>query len=599
MSIDMPGYTVTLAPMKFLHKLSMFAILSALALPLAGQAKQHPNILFIAMDDLNDWIGPLGGHPQAITPNLDRLAAEGILFTNAHCPAASCNPSRTAIMTGLAPTTSGLYRNDQNMREALPDAELLPAWFRRHGYQALGSGKMLHYFIDQRSWDAYFPAKEREDPFPRTYYPKERPVSLPHAGDWMYRETDWAELPVDDQTYGGDYLVSQWVAEQLGVEHDRPFFLACGIYRPHEPWFVPEKYYEPFPLESIQLPPGYREDDLDDVPPLGQSLGRNRYFAHIQKHGQWKHGVRGYLASIYFADAMLGRVLDALEQSAYADNTIVVLWSDHGWHLGEKEHWQKYTGWRVCTRVPLMIKVPPGVSTLVEGTPAGVQCDQPVSLLDLFPTLTRLCRVPPKADNDGYDLTPLLRKPDAAWPHVAVTALDRLGRYAISGREYRYIHYEKGGEELYHIPSDRYEWTNLAGDPTHRKALMELRARAPRTPAPMIKTFTRGPRPPVKPKREVRTIPASSLPPVSPTGEDSCTLLFTNSGVEAVTVSWITFDGKQQIFHTLKQGEKAWQGTHPGHVWIFSNPAGKAYGGCIAPKQNAWVDLAPGRVKPR
>ena len=155
-----------------------------------------------------------------------------------------------------------------------------------------------------------------------------------------------------------DYSVTEWVSKQLSVEHDKPLFLACGIYRPHEPWFVPKKYFEPFPLESIQLPPGYREDDLDDLPPSGKKSGPNRYFAHIQKQGQWKQAIQSYLASIHFADAMLGRVLDALEKGPNADNIIIVLWSDHGWHLGEKQHWQKFTAWRACTRVPLMLRIP-------------------------------------------------------------------------------------------------------------------------------------------------------------------------------------------------------------------------------------------------
>ena len=153
-------------------------------------------------------------------------------------------------------------------------------------------------------------------------------------------------------------MYKRQVSQQLTKKHDRPFFLACGIYRPHEPWFVPKKYFEPFPLDSIQLPPGYKADDLDDLPPEGKRRGPNRYFAHIRKHEQWKPAVQGYLASIYFADTMLGHVLDALEKGPNADNTIVALWSDHGWHLGEKQHWQKFTAWRVCTRVPLIMRVP-------------------------------------------------------------------------------------------------------------------------------------------------------------------------------------------------------------------------------------------------
>lgn len=447
-----------------------------------------PNVLFIAVDDLNDWIGCMGGHPQTRTPNLDRLAASGVLFTNAYCPAASCNPSRSAIFSGLPPHRSGLYQNPQKMRAMLPEAELLPRYFSRHGYWAAGSGKMLHYVIDPPSWDEYFPDKAKDNPFPRTFYPKQRPVNLPRAGAWQYVETDWAALDVTDEQFGGDWLVTKWVGEQLQRGHDKPFFLACGIYRPHEPWFVPKNYFEPFPLKDIQLPPGYKAGDLDDVPAEGQRIGRNRYFAHIREQRQWKQGIQAYLASIHFADAMLGRVLDALERSPHRDNTLVVLWSDHGWHLGEKEHWQKFTGWRACTRVPLMVRVPPGGPALPEGTRAGSICHRPVSLVDLFSTLTDLCGLPAKPGIESRSLVPLLRDPKAEWPHAALTHLDRPQNYAISTERWRYIHYFDGGEELYDIETDPHEWRNLLhGEPEagHLARAAELRALAPANPAPI------------------------------------------------------------------------------------------------------------------
>ncbi|MBM3855018.1 MAG: iduronate-2-sulfatase, partial [Verrucomicrobia bacterium] len=279
-----------------------FLAIGALLCAQANAAARPPNVLFIALDDLNDWVGCLGGHPQAKTPNLDRLAASGVLFRNAYCAAPSCNPSRTAIFSGLPPHRSGLYQNPQKMREVMPQAELLPRYFSRHGYTATGSGKMLHYIIDPQSWDDYFPDKATDNPFPRTFHPAQRPVSLPRAGPWQYVETDWAALDVTDEQFGGDWLVTKWIGEQLQRAHPQPFFLACGIYRPHEPWFVPKQYFEPFPLESIQPGPGVKEGDLDDVPPTGQRIGRNRYFAHIQEHKQWKQGIQAYLASIYFAD---------------------------------------------------------------------------------------------------------------------------------------------------------------------------------------------------------------------------------------------------------------------------------------------------------
>ncbi len=353
------------------------------------------------------------------------------------------------------------------MRELLPDAELLPRYFSRHGYWSAGSGKMLHYFIDARSWDEYYPDKNGEDPFPPHVPWGARPKSLPRAGEWQYVETDWASFDVSDEQFGGDYLVTKWIGEQLSRSHEKPFFLACGIYRPHEPWFVPKKYFDLFPLDQVQLPPGYKADDLDDVPPAGQTIARNRYFPHIQQHDQWRHAIQAYLASIAYADAMVGRALDALDASAYRDNTIVVLWSDHGWHLGEKEHWQKYTGWRACTRVPLIIRTP-------GQTPAT--CAQPVSLLSLFPTLIELCGLPPKNDNDGPSLVPLLKDPRAPWTHFAATQLSRKGNFAISADSWRYIHYFNGGEELYDIEADPHEWINLANHPQHSAKLAEFRS---------------------------------------------------------------------------------------------------------------------------
>ncbi|MEM7011747.1 MAG: sulfatase [Verrucomicrobiota bacterium] len=469
---------------RIVQKLSW--ILAAIAISAA--AEQRPNILFIAVDDLNDWIGCMGGHPQTLTPNFDRLAKSGVLFTNAHCPGPACNPSRSAIMTGRSPHKSGMYTNGQKMREVMPDATLLSQYFRDHGYWAGGSGKILHYFVDAQSWDDYFPKKEKENPFPRTLYPDERPVNLPRGGPWQYVETDWAALDATDEEFGGDWLVSKWVGEQLQKEHDQPFFLACGIYRPHEPWFVPKKYFEPFPLEQIQLPPGYKKDDLEDLPPAGKRRGPNRYFEHIQSHGQWKQGLQGYLASIHFADAMLGRVLDALESGPNSENTILVLWSDHGWHLGEKEHWQKFTAWRAVTRVPLMIRIPKNAAPgLPNGTPVGAICDQPVNLLSLYPTLTELAGLPAKEDNDGPSLTPLLESVDADWPHASVTYLGEPGSYGLSAKDWRYIRYKNGDEELYDIANDPHEWTNLAAKPEHAERLAEFRALGPTEFAPLVK----------------------------------------------------------------------------------------------------------------
>ncbi|MBT3668180.1 MAG: sulfatase, partial [Opitutae bacterium] len=441
--------------------------------------EKSPNVLFIAIDDLNDWVGCLGGHPQTKTPNLDRLAASGTLFANAHCPAPACNPSRSAIFTGISPHVSGLYRNEQKMRDVLPDAELLPKTFSRSGYRAEGSGKMLHYFIDAQSWDEYFPARETENPFPQTMDPSKRPVSLIRGGSWQYYETDWGPINATDKEYGGDYSVVEWVGKRLSEKREKPFFLACGIYRPHEPWFVPKKYFDAFPIDEIKLPPGYVRNDLEDIPNRGKQLARNRYFPHILKENQWKQGIQGYLASIHFADAMLGLLLDALENGPNANNTIVVLWSDHGWHLGEKEHWQKFTLWRACTRVPLIIRVPAGISrSLIAGTKPSL-CSKPVNLLSLAPTLFELCGLDSSGKHDGPSLVPLLENPNASWGHVSLTHLQEPGSYGLSEENWRYIRYANGEEELYNIKKDPFEWDNLVSFPKYAEHLERLRKKGP------------------------------------------------------------------------------------------------------------------------
>lgn len=541
------------------------SMLAAAAWSGAALAVEHtkPNVLFISVDDLNDWVGCLGGHPQTKTPNFDRFAKSGMLFTNAHCAAPQCNPSRTAVFTGIPPFRSGVYHNGQKMRDVLPDAEIIPKFFSRHGYWSAGAGKLLHYFIDAASWDDYFPAKEKENPFPPTFDPPNRPVSLPVGGPWQYVETDWAALDVSDEACGGDWSATKWIGEQLQRPHDKPFFLGCGIYRPHEPWFVPKEYFQPFPLESIQPGPGFKEDDLDDLPPAGKKLGPNRYFEHIRKQGQWKQAIQAYLASIHYADAMLGRVLDALERSPHRDNTIVVLWSDHGWHLGEKQHWQKYTGWRICTRVPLIIRIP--------GGKPGAVCDQPVCLTDLFHTLTDLCGLPAPEKISDHSLALLLQKPDAPWPHAAVTQLSSPEEYAISTRSWRYIHYRSGDEELYNIASDPHEWTNLAAKPEQAVKLAEMRALAPKNPIPV---------PPVP----VVSLPVLKwhagdevVPPSRPDG-GAFDVIFINERAQPVELLWSSPKGVAKSYGMIKPKAQKHLSTRPGAVWIVrdasQNPLG-------------------------
>ncbi|MFT6863906.1 MAG: arylsulfatase A-like enzyme [Akkermansiaceae bacterium] len=571
--------------MKFLLSLLLFLqtclVLPAQEDPAAGAGSKatenatRPNILFISVDDLNDWISPLAGHPQTLTPNFQRLASQSVLFTNAHCPAPACGPCRAAILSGIAPHRSGLYDNMQPLREVMPDVTLMPRHFANHGYHAAGSGKILHYVIDPRSWHDYFPAKEKDNPFPRTLYPEKRPVSLPRGGPWQYVETDWGPLDVTDEEFGGDYSVSQWISKQLlEPPSEKPFFLACGLYRPHEPWFVPAKYFEPFPLDKVQLPPGYRPDDLDDVPPAGRAMARNRYFPHIQWQGEWRAAVQGYLASIHFADAMLGNVLDALEKSPRRENTIVVLWSDHGWHLGEKEHWQKFTGWRACTRVPLMIRGPQITSGI---------CDQPVSTIDLFRTLVSLSGIPERENITGHDLTPLLKNPAAPWPHLALTQLRGPKSYALSGKKFRYLHYANDDEELYDISADPYELKNLANDPTHAATLVSFREKAPKNGVPKEKATLSG----ALKNAPLVQLTTTANPPPSRPSEDRALIGIRNSSDNHLDLIWIDLNGKGKSFGQVAKASNRLLKTKVGHTWLVQNKEGKSLGHLIVPKGGA------------
>jgi len=449
-----------------------------------------PNILFISLDDLNDWIEPLGGHPQAKTPNLQRLADQSVNFTNAYCASPACNPSRAAIMSGLAPHTSGVYSNYQDWREVITNYTSMGKYFRDNGYYAAGAGKIYHYhMVDTTCWDEYWPSQKKN--MPDGYSPKRtkkegassRTINMPEFED-MYLAFDWAGLEIDDSLMG-DYKSVTWVSEQFQKNHEKPFFLACGIYRPHLPWYVPKKYFDMFPLESIQLPK-VLENDLDDLGERARDIAHRagNYHKHVLEADQCKQGVQGYLASIAFCDAMLGRLLDALESSPYADNTIIVLWSDHGWQLGEKEHWRKFALWNNTARTVLMIKSPEGTPGLPEGSKNGEQCHRAVSLLDMYPTLGTLCGLPERHDLDRHTLIPLLRDPQAEWEYPAITSYD-FSEYAISTEEWRYIQYIDGSEELYDHINDEEEWHNLANDPAYDHVKQEMIKHIPSNPAPL------------------------------------------------------------------------------------------------------------------
>ncbi len=438
----------------------------------AGKEDSRPNVLFIAVDDLNDWIGCLRGHPDVRTPNLDRLAGRGVLFTNAHCPAPLCNASRAALLTGVRPSSSGVYTNSQPMRhaEALRDAVTLPQYFMANGYRAMGGGKIFHgSFLDPQSWNEYFPSKSNSRP--ADPLPPGRPLNgIPDGAQF-----DWGPVDVPDSQMG-DSKVASWAAGELVRPQPGPFFLACGIFRPHLPWYVPKKYFDLYPAETITLP-DVKEDDLDDVPLIGRGFAKPEGdHRNVIQYGQWRKAVQGYLASITFADACVGRVLDALEAGPHAENTLIVLWSDHGWHLGEKLHWRKFALWEEATHNVLMI-VAPGT------TRPGGRCGRTVNLMDIYPTLIDLCRLPHRKNLEGTSLLPLLKDPGAKWCRPSVTTYLR-GNHSVRNEGWRYIRYSDGTEELYDHSNDELEWTNLAGKPELLSVKEDLRRWLPAVNTP-------------------------------------------------------------------------------------------------------------------
>ena len=448
-------------------------IVSGLPAMAAGdaKAKRRPNVLFIAIDDLNDWTGCLGGHPDVKTPHLDRLAKRGVLFAKAYCPAPACNPSRAALMTGIRPSTSGVYGNNHPWRKSpvLKEAPTLPQHFMAHGYHALGSGKIYHgRFPDPASWEEYWPSKTKtkpEDPMPPH---DKRPLNgIPNA-----KHFDWGPVDAPDEKMG-DWRVADWVTGQLKKRHDKPFFLACGFFRPHLPWYAPKKYFDMYPLDTITLPT-VKDDDLDDVPPIGKKMAKPQGdHKNVLKYNQWRQAVQGYLASISFVDACVGRVVDALEASPHRDNTVIVLWSDHGWHLGEKLHWRKFALWEEATHNVMMF-VAPGV------TQPGGRCTAPVNLLDIYPTLVDLCRIKPPEALEGVSLVPLLKDPQAAWKRPALTTHGR-NNHSIRSERWRYTRYADGTEELYDHKSDELEWKNLAQDAKYADVKQDLAKWLPKT----------------------------------------------------------------------------------------------------------------------
>ena len=458
----------------------LLALLLLLPSPLVAE-DERPNVLFLAIDDLNDWVGCLGAHPQVKTPNIDRLAERGTLFTNAHCQAPICGPSRASLLSGLHPHVTGVYQqptSGMNKDEKFFHRQLLPQYFRQHGYRTLGAGKITHGYSNDRAFEIYGP-KGSSGPKPENGFRFHYHLpDVPYTGT----QTDWGAFPENDQEMP-DHKVASWAVKQLREEQESPFFLAVGFVRPHVPFYVPEKWFEDYPLDSLVLPEA-RIDDLEDVPETGRAiheLPKYPKLAWLQEDDdrQWKLCVQAYLACISFVDHQVGRVLDALDASPHADNTVIVLFSDHGYHLGEKDRVSKQTLWEESTRVPLIVVRPKSQASVEDAR----MVSRNVGLIDLYPTLLELCDLPVRKKNQGESLLRLMEDPDAEWREATLTAYPR-GSYALRSDRYRYIRYEDGSEELYDHHSDPHEWTNLAGTGTSEELLESFRELLPKKEAP-------------------------------------------------------------------------------------------------------------------
>ncbi|MEM9185279.1 MAG: sulfatase [Planctomycetota bacterium] len=417
-----------------------------------------PNVLLIMIDDLNDWVGCLGGNPDAKTPNLDRFASQSVLFRNAHCQVALCNPSRVSMMTGMYASKTGVYGNkNRTGTEAYRQAVHMPTWFRQNGYRTSCMGKIYHNDRGEKAyWDEIGPKTLRWGPEP----PGGRQFRA-RFGRRVQDSLAWAALDIEP---GGmpDEKIAAWGIKQLSKRQEQPFFLALGFYKPHTPLTAPKRYYDLFDREALELPK-VPAGDLDDVPEIARRnvLERRAIIADdaVNRYSPTyrRELVHAYHACVALVDDCVGSVLRHLDQSDHADNTVVVVCSDHGWHLGEKRHWRKWMAWEESTRSLVAVRAPGALGN-------GGACDRTVGLIDIYPTLAELCRLDPPPQLQGESFKRLLDKPQAEWRRPALTSTTA-GNHTVRSERWRYIRYQDGSEELYDHDEDPHEWVNLASRP--------------------------------------------------------------------------------------------------------------------------------------
>ncbi|MEM8910934.1 MAG: sulfatase [Planctomycetota bacterium] len=483
--------------------LAAFAFLSVTVLPGLTASDPPKNVLLLIVDDLNTWLleDPLRYSGKVVAPNIQRLASQGVLFHNAYTASPVCSPSRTAFLSGVAPWKSGVSRNGVKVGDskALSGVPSLFKTFQNQGYWIAKFGKVSHGYDTGVTYDVSMNHK-------RTPPPPGAPLNgIARSASGKLTERDWGATHLDENEMSDPRLADAAI-EAIQRKHDRPFFIACGLFHPHYPWYVPQKYLDMYPLDEIALPP-IKADDLDDVPEYGQSLVSLGWDHRIQDNGLAKEAIRGYLASVSFSDAHMGRVLKALDESPHRDDTIVVLISDHGFHLGEKQQWTKATLWEQATDSVMMWRVP-GV------TRSNQVCTRPVSLMDIYPTLVDLIGIEKPTHLDGHTLMPLLTDVRAPRPEPAITVYD--GHMSVRTENARFIRYWDGTTELYDRTTDPQEWVNQTDNPALADLKINLASYLPPArdivePLPSrqagaVNSITRAPKPTKRRREDTKSI---------------------------------------------------------------------------------------------
>lgn len=435
--------------------------------------KPNPDIVFIIVDDLNDWVGCLGGHPDAKSPNMDALAERGMLFRHAYCNSPQCRPSRTSLNHGVYPFKTGTYFNAKSPGETAIKTPTMQQYFMDSGYRVVSGGKVFHGSPGKHG-DALF--KKPRDPKPPKGQDNFNAMRAPNDG---------FALDVADEEMS-DYKVASWAIKQWNTVTDKPLFMSVGFYRPHRPLQVPKPWFDRFPIDSIRRPAEPDGvDDWADMPDFAKRLARTH--AHKPLHSlpakngmpglkglsdheyivadnQWDATIRAYQSSVAFVDHQIGRFLESLNQNPRGRETYVMLVSDHGWHLGEKKHWCKGAIWEQTTHIPFIV-CGPGIS-------AGSDCTQPVSLIDVYPSLVDMAGLQTPDWLNGHSIKPQLADPSA--PRGPTISSYGEANTSIRTERWRYIRYEDGSEELYDHQADPDEWANLANHQQHDETKKRL-----------------------------------------------------------------------------------------------------------------------------